>query len=149
MERKVFKIQPLVGISNLKFGQSRQESRDLMQSKFSERSTDKMVDLYYNAAFQIFFDDQEQIEYIEISREKNVEVLFEETNIFKTPADELIKQISQEYSFDENDSELGYSFVFSEIELSFWRPVIPKGENDQDGKYFSTVGVGKKGYYKN
>ena len=49
--------------------------------------------------------------------------------------------------YDRKDSEVPFSFVFSELELSFWRPTIPEDEFDEDGRFFETVGIGVKGYY--
>ena len=127
----------------------REECRILMKDTFSVKLTNKRVDCYYDAAFQIFFDEEEKIELIEISRDENIKAIFMGKNVLEVAASDLIKEISQYFVIDESDKEFGYSFIFPEIELNFWRPIIPENETDEDGKYFSTVGIGRKGYFSN
>ncbi|HEX9961098.1 MAG TPA: hypothetical protein VGB00_09210 [Pyrinomonadaceae bacterium] len=145
--QKVFEILPLIGIANLKFGMSREESRISVLEPFSEHSNNKNADCYYNYSLQVFFDGTGKLEFIEISRDEDIEAVFRGRNVFKIPANDLIEEICQSFQLDVNDDELGYCFTFPDIELSFWRPVIPEDENDEDGKYFSTVGIGRKGYF--
>jgi hypothetical protein len=145
--QKVFEILPLIGIANLKFDMSREESRISMPEPFSEQSDDKNADSYYNYSLQVSFDETGKLEFIEISRDEDIEAIFRGGNVFKIPANDLIEEIRQDFRLDVDDDEFGYCFTFPDIELSFWRPVIPEDENDEDGKYFSTVGIGRKGYF--
>lgn len=147
--QKIFEIQPLIGLANLKLGMSRQESRDLMQDTYTKKSRAENVDCYHNSSFQIFFDEYEKIEFIEISKDEAIKAVFNGKNVLEIPASDLIEEISKDFNVDETDREFGYSFIFPELELSFWRPTIPEDENDEDGKYFLTVGIGKKGYFSN
>lgn len=102
--------------------------------------------------FSIDYDAENRVEYISISNPKNdgVKVLYQGTDVFVTPANELIKIIEKNTGlrYDRDDPELHYSFIFHDVDLSFWRPVIPEDENDEDGKYFETIGIGIKGYYR-
>ena len=60
---------------------------------------------------------------------------------FEMPADELVAFITRLAAFDSSDFELGYSYIFPNLELSVWRP-------DKEQPYFSTIGIGCRGYYK-
>ena len=101
--------------------------------------------------FSVDFDAEGLVEYISISKPitTEVQVLFKGLNVFDIPALDLVNNIESElqYKFDPDDPELGYSFVFPEIQLSLWRSVISEDETDQEGKYFQTVGIGVEGYY--
>jgi hypothetical protein len=67
--------------------------------------------------------------------------------VFETEAEELVEFISRSAASDKSDPELGYSYIFPELELSVWRPVIPKSKKGKYGRYLATIGVGRKGYY--
>jgi hypothetical protein len=78
-----------------------------------------------------------------------VPVTYKGISVFETEAEELIRLIALDTPYNGGDPELGYSFVFPRLELSLWRPVIPESIDDENGKYFSTIGIGRKGYYSN
>ncbi len=131
-------------------GMTRAESRSAMTERpHTFRTGGKQeVDAYYNNAFQVSFDDQEAVEYIELSRdEPSYVTLYKGQNVFALRAEELLALISQDAAFDPNNWELGYAYVFPDLELAVWRPVLPEDADDPDGRYFSTIGVGKPGYF--
>lgn len=101
--------------------------------------------------FSVDYDSNDSVEYISISNPNSdmVKVSFMDHSVFEVDANTLIEIIENEtnYRFDRNDPELEYSFIFHDLELSFWRPTIPENEDDEDGKYFETIGIGIKGYY--
>ncbi|MCG8387588.1 MAG: hypothetical protein MJA30_18705, partial [Cytophagales bacterium] len=86
-----------------------------------------------------------------------VEVYLKDIEVFKTPAQQLLQKISDttRSEFDKENDEIPYSYVFPSIDLAVWRQVIP-GQDEQtgeilepdEGKYFWTIGIGIKGYYK-
>jgi hypothetical protein len=43
--------------------------------------------------------------------------------------------------------EIPYSYIFRSLQLSLWRPVLPSSPSDAEGRYFSTIGIGVRGYY--
>jgi hypothetical protein len=45
------------------------------------------------------------------------------------------------------EAELGYTFTFPEGDVGFWRPLLPVGEDSNEGRYFESVGIGCKWYY--
>jgi hypothetical protein len=67
-------------------------------------------------------------------------------DVFETKAQDLVNFISQEAPYDPDDPEIGFSYVFPILELALWRPVKPEDEDDPEGQYFSTIGIGCQGY---
>ena len=145
-----YSVQPFVGVGPVRLGMSRSEVR----SRFTEApktfrkgsSTGPATDAFHNGAFQVFYDGQtDTAEYIELSRDADFHALYREVNVFATPADEVAAFVSRDASYDESEREFPYSYIFRQLQLSLWRPVLP--EDDESGRFFSTIGVGRKGYY--
>ncbi len=79
---------------------------------------------------ELNIDFKRELFYPELRNFNNIKIL----KYFKTD------YLSERAKFDETDPELGYSYIFPDIELSIWRPNI-------DDEFFSTIGIGQKGYY--
>lgn len=102
------------------------------------------TDVWFNDCLRIFYGgEQPTTEYIEVSAGPGVEVRCLGYSVFSTPAQELVKLLEGHAALDPSDSELGHSYVFPALELSFWRPTLKEPEC----KYFSTIGIGIRGYY--
>jgi hypothetical protein len=148
-----YEIAPLKGVGSILLGMRREVSRNAMgtspKTVRKSSAAESLTDAYNESAFQIFFDAKDAVEYIELSSGGPIPVIYKGIPVFETPADDLIEVISLDAPYDENDPELGYSYVFPLLELSVWRPVIAESRNDEDGRYFSTIGIGRKGYYSN
>ena len=101
--------------------------------------------------FSVDYDSDNRVEYISISnpKEEGIKILYRGIDVFGTPATDLIEQIENltDLRYDRGDPELQYSFIFQDVDLSFWRPVLQENENDEGGKYFEAIGIGIKGYY--
>ncbi|WP_146009458.1 hypothetical protein [Deinococcus planocerae] len=106
-----------------------------------------MTDAYHGNAFQVFFDEEERIEFIELSRNDGIGAIFQGTDLLHTPAEQVILLLCSVANLDSNHSELGNTYTFPELELSLWRAVIPQGDGDSEGRFFNTVGIGKLGYF--
>ena len=108
------------------------------------------VDAYHENAFQLFFDENGRVEYIELFKSQGFSVNYKGTDVFGLPADALVSLISQDAPFDPKAPELGYSYIFPLLEMSVWRPTIPEPEDvSPEWTTFATVGIGRKGYYSN
>jgi len=73
--------------------------------------------------------------------------IYKGMDVHRTKASHVVATISKDAPFDPEDPELEYSYLFPKLELSVWRPAVPENETDAEGKFFATVGVGRKGYY--
>jgi hypothetical protein len=145
MER--FVAIPLKSVGPITLGMPRDEVRRLMpQSRKTFRKSDASAyetDSWYDAAFQVFYaGSTPTVEYIELSRSAAFTVDLLGLSVLEGPVTAVLSRIESEAAVDAADPDLGYSYIFPELELSFWRP------NTSDDP-FSTIGVGCRGYYSN
>jgi|SRR5215831_7105832 len=145
-----FEIIPLEGIRPVRLGMTRKQSRLAMNIPYDSyrkrANSPALTDSYLNNSFQVFFDKNDCVEFIELSRGGPFEAFYKGINVFETLAEDLVAFISNDAKYDENDRELGYSYTFPSIELSLWRDILPE-DDDEEGRYFWTIGIGRKGYY--
>lgn len=144
---KTFHVVPHVGVEPVSLGMTRDESREAMGAQSMPSALRGEKDLYYDNAFQVFFDSEDRVEYIELSRNSIFTAFYKGINVHETEVDALLDIVEEDADFDENNPELGYSFIFPELELSVWRPIIPEDETVEEGRCFSTIGIGINGYY--
>ena len=142
---RTYEIFPLTGVGSVNFGMHRNEVQTVMPEisvPFRKTRLSKVeTDAYHEAGFQVFYNtDTLCVEYIELSRGCTFKAELYGIDPFEKEAGELIEFLSEIDTFDESNPELGYSYIFPTIELSIWRPVTNQ-------KYFSTLGIGRKGYY--
>ena len=147
---KTYQVVSHQGIGPIQLGMSRAESRAAMNLPFTSSKrhpTSPEVDFYYENSFQVFFDENDKVEYIELSKSDSFKAIYRGVNTHTTEAKRLIAHLLQDARFDESHWELGYSYIFPALELSVWRATLPADEADEEGRYFATIGVGKRGYY--
>jgi hypothetical protein len=147
-----YTVQPFIGVGPVRLGMSRDEARRVMPEPakpFRKGRTPRYeTDAFHQSAFQVFYGgDQPTVEYIELSRGSVIRALYRDLDVFSTPADEVVAFVSRDAAFDQTHRELPYSYIFRDLQLSLWRPTIPESDTDTDGRFFSTIGVGKRGYY--
>jgi len=147
----MFEVVPLKGVGPVLLKMGREESRAAMgiQPETFRKTVDSamLTDSYYDSAFQVFFDDRDEVEYIELSSGGPISAIYKGISLFEIAAADLVEFLANDAPYDRNDPELGYSYIFPNLELSLWRPVLPENDEDEEGQYFSTVGIGTKGYY--
>lgn len=102
---------------------------------------------YQGNAFQVFFSTAQSVEFIELSRSEHFSVSYQGIDLLGTPAKQVIEQMAQWATYDRDAPGQGYTYTFPTLELAFWRPVRPGRYTMGDGRYFSTVGIGRPGYY--
>jgi hypothetical protein len=147
-----YDVVPLRGVGPVLLGMVREEVHVVMgpQSQLLQKVTDdaSTIEAYHEGGFQVFFDESDEVEYIELSSfDHSFAAMYRGREVFTTRARELLDLISAEASFDPEDPEIGYSYIFPELQLSLWRPVILEDDEDSEGRYFSTIGIGRHGYY--
>ncbi len=146
----VYEVIPLKGIGPVLLGMSREEvhlAMGMPTCSFKKcPAAPNLTEAYHKGGFQVFFDEHDRVEYIELSSlDDSFTAVYKGKEVFQTKAEDLVDFISQDAPFDPEDPEIGYSYVFPQLELSVWRPCLP--EDDPEGEYFSTIGVGRRGYY--
>ena len=153
-----FNVIPLEKAGPVSLGMNRQQVRDALSVpvvSFKKTSTSAAAtDAFLEHAFQVFYDENDRAEFIELSSGGPFTALYKGISVFETKADDLVALVSQDASVDLNDPELGYSFVFPALELSLWRGSLPETDEDEEyedeenaGLFFDTIGIGKRGYH--
>lgn len=148
-----YEVVPLQGVGAIRLGMTREETRSIMASPFQSRQRrfdPAAIDAYLEACFQIFFDDKDKVDYIELSRRGTFTALYKDASVFQTKVDNMVALVLQDAEVDKSDREYGYSYIFPALELSLWRAVMPEPQDDPadlEGVYFDTIGIGKFGYY--
>src|SRR5262245_56820412 len=97
-------------------------------------------DMFLDAAFQVVYDGDGCVEYIQLAISDAFIAEFEGVAVLQAAADDAVEAVAARAALDRGDPELGWIFVFPEIDLALWRPTT-------DQESFSAVGVGVQGYY--
>jgi hypothetical protein len=145
-------VEPLIGVGPVLLGMSRDEVRRVM-SEPSEpfrkvMTSQHEIDSFHQCGFQVSYcGDQPTVEFIELSRDSGFCARYRDLDVFSMPADDVVAYIALDAAFDETDWEIPYSYIFRELQLALWRPLVPKSDTDTEGRYFMTIGVGRAGYY--
>jgi hypothetical protein len=169
-----YDVEPLQGIGPVRLGMTRAESRAAMAlpvDAYRKGESPILTDAYLDSTFQVFFDEADRVEFIELSSGGPCVPLYREVRVLDLAADEAIALVAQEAQpIDENGDAT--SVVFPAIELSLWRPFAPYGSGDEifdsdedwgsegfepiepgpggsppEGSTFATVGIGRRGYF--
>lgn len=165
-----FDLKPHIGAGRIKLEMTRQDIRSILGEP--EYSAEKSImdygdfsipvpakDGFFENELQVTFDADGKAEFIEFSGKdaEHTEVYLNGIEVFKISAPKLIDEIIKltNGEFDKENDEIPYSYVFPSIDLAVWRQVIPEldEENEEipdfdEGKYFWTIGLGIKGYYR-
>ena len=148
----VYEVMPHIGVGPVKLGMSREKVRGIMpspcQAFLKGQNAEHETDAFHDCGFQVCYGGESPVaEFIELSRESGFRVIYRGVDIFATPADQVLAHVSNDAPYDPADPELGYSYIFPDLDLSLWRPVVPASPEDQEGREFLTIGVGAVGYY--
>jgi hypothetical protein len=147
----VLRVEPLIGVGPVRLGMRRAESRRAIgrvpHAFRKTPSSPNTTDAYDDMGIHVYFDAEDAVEYVELFSVPYFVVTYKGVNVFETPAEDLVDLISKDAPFDPADPELGYSYIFPRLELSLWRPTLPKDRDDMEARVFSSIGVGRKGYY--
>jgi hypothetical protein len=110
-------------------------------------NAEELKDYFYENGLAIEYSAEGKGVFIQVSKDSGLNPVYKDKSIFGTKARDLVHYISLYADYDPDDEELGYSFIFPDLELSLWRPVIPVSDDDTDGQFFETIGIGQKGYW--
>ena len=143
-----FTIVPHHGVGPIRLGMSRSQ----VHEQFGEPDfviRDRTREVYFSA-FVVDFNKEDQVEFIELAKSEEFRGLFEGKCLHELPVDEAVAFVSQFGTYDTSDHELGYSYIFLDLQLSLWRGTIAdpdQPEGDPDGRYFESVGIAVDGYF--
>jgi hypothetical protein len=106
-----------------------------------------VTDTYFGADLQIAYDLEDRVAYIELNGPGSVDAVFHGRSLLFVPADHVLTWMSRFGEYDPADPELGYCYIYPDLSLSVWRPTVPEGPGDKDGRFFRSVGIGRVGYF--
>jgi hypothetical protein len=147
-----FEVVPLVGAAPVLLGMPREEVWRVMpgerdayhQGPFATHETD----FWTERGVQAFYTGNPPVVvYIQfvgkIVAQAGSRVIIAGLSVFDTPAEEVVAHVSKLAPFDPNDRELGYTYIFPDLELSLWRPV----KSGEEARVFHSLGIGARGYF--
>ena len=148
----IYEAVPHVGVGPVKLGMTREEVHRVMPGPCKSfpkgLNPEHETDAFHDGAFHVFYGGNgPNVEYIELFREAGFRLLYRGLDVFAMPTGQTVAHVSGDAPFDPTDPELGYSYIFPDLDLSLWRPVLPESPEDPEGREFSTIGVGVAGYY--
>tara|TARA_R110001583_G_scaffold194180_1_gene364507 strand:+ start:532 stop:960 length:429 start_codon:yes stop_codon:yes gene_type:complete len=139
-----FRIEPNIGVGPIKFGMTKAE----VASVFGLPEFENGNRVGYFSGFMINFDAVNVVEFIELAKSDLFTSEYKGVDLQNLLASKVLSFVSENDSFDENDPELGHSYVFKSLQLSFWRGTLPEDENDNDGQFFEAIGIGCSHYFE-
>jgi len=145
--KHLFEIEPGIGIGPVKFGMHQVKVRQIMGQPDWQRDDNNDGFL---SGFRVDYDLNNQVEFIELSNSDEYEAYFKGVCLHKVLASEAIEYVSKWDSYYKDDPELGYSYIFLNLQLSLWRGTLPEAkqpDENVDGKYFEAIGLGTTGYF--
>lgn len=140
-----FEVQPKIGVGPIKLGMDRTsaiasmglEPNSFMKTPMSQHPTDS----FYEAGFQLFYEGETpKVESIELSRGCSFEATFSGENILDLPVPEALLKIESATGLKPETEDDGYTYEIPILGMWLWRQ--SNEANDEDGLYFSTIGVG-------
>lgn len=148
-ELTVFDLVPHVGAGEVRLGMSRSEVRRLLGDpvmSYQKVPGTPLRDSYF-ADLQVAYDREDRVEYIELNGPGDVDAVFHGRSLLFLPADEVLDWMKRFAEYDPDDPEPGYSYVYPDLDMSVWRPVLPENPEDDNGRFFQSVGIARAGYY--
>ena len=142
MATSTYEVIPLQGVGPLKLGAPRSEIHTILGEPESQKGS---ADLFHGSSIQVHYDETGGVEFIELA--SDIHVTWNRIDIFSTPADLLVKEISRFTPLQDGEDEEGYTFTYAESEVSLWRPTMPDEEDPENGKYFTSICIGCRGYF--
>jgi len=139
-----YTIEPHNGIGPIRLGMSRSD----VESIFGKPQFEQGERVGYLDGFMIDFDEAGRVEFIELANSLRFTATYRGKDLHALPADEVVELVGQDDSFDQDDPEVGYSYIFKGLQLSLWRPTLPQSPADADGQHFQAVGLASDGYFE-
>jgi len=144
-------LEPPVGVAGIWVGSRMREAHQRMQSLPGLVSFDGILARYQSDLFIRAFSrgDSGVVHVVEVSRDEyeyTDTVAWRGIDLLGEPADELIRKLAVQT--DVAITEHGHSLTCANLLIALWRPTMPEGEFDEEGRYFRTALVAAPGLYE-
>ncbi|MCG7586873.1 hypothetical protein [Photobacterium sp. OFAV2-7] len=125
-------IIPLCGAGKIQLGMSKGEIReaigstpDNIPSHTNSGIEFQECDYFLENAIQVSYSkDTGLVDWIGFNDNIPLKLLFHGNDLFSLEVNEVLAHIKKYGKLDENDPEIGYSYRFPELGISFWRESI-------------------------
>lgn len=162
-------VKPNLGINNVYLGMNRNEVHNVKGNEYYVHYNEySLIEAYDDTLLSVHYNESERAFFIEQSNlySDYYCVLFEDIDVFKTKAEDLIKYLEKFADYDKNDdARLGFQYIFKDLGISLWRPNVFREEilneswfqnyseeqkqDELNYQYFQTVAVWTEEYYNN
>jgi len=144
-----FEIIPHKGIGPVLLGMNRSEVITIMAGigGGSPESRSDLTDCFFENSFQVSYNDQGKVEFIEIANDPQHEFILWDRDVFDQTAHETLSHIMQFDSADPELSEGENNFFFSSLILTLWD--IDEQYDHKGGQkrpMVGAIGVGDQNY---
>ena len=142
-----FAIEPLVGVGPIRLGSNRAQVHAILGEPVAPPPGGR--EMYFDGFF-VDYDETGHVEFIELARSDLYRATLLGIALHEVPAERAIALVSGLDSYDPNDPEPEYSFIFLRLQLSLWRGTLPESgqsTDDPDGRHFEAIGVARPGYF--
>jgi len=153
----IYTVIPGVGVNSIKLNSHR---NDVISKIGIPELRNGKVDIYNEAIFQIHYDQNENVEFIEIyaGDSQFMSANIYDINIFSTIKLDILERIKQKTGLTPKKSgEYPHTCTYDDLSLSFWSDSDPSDYSEKDkinnpsdfyeSQYFKSVGVGVSGYF--
>jgi hypothetical protein len=136
-------IEPLIGVGPIKLNMSKEQVHAVLgPPDFSHGNREGFL-----SGLMVNFSQEGKVEFIELAKSERYVALLNGIDAHSWPASEVVELLAKQAAFDSADPELGYSYIFKDMQLSLWRSVMPESISDSEGRYFEAVGIGVRDYF--
>ncbi len=143
-----FTIVPHHGVGPIRLGMTRSQVHEQFgKPEFVTRDGSREGFL---GGFMVDFDQEDRVEFIELAKSENFRGVFEGKCLHELPADDAVAVVSRFGTYDETVRDLGYSYIFPDLQLSLWRGTIAdpdQPDDDHQGRCFEAVGIAVDDYF--
>ena len=141
--RPSYDVVPHEGAGRVRLGMSRPESRTAMglePDTYEKHPGSPAVDAYHQSSFQVFFDEEGRVEFVELSRGDDLEARLGDVPVLDLSVEDALAHVERLAGEAMRDVEVGVTFHSRAFELSLWR-------ESREDEHFQTVGVARRGYW--
>ncbi len=139
-------VRPHDCVGPIRLGASRGDARAAMPevpTSFGKGPGDTPVDAWHEFALQVFYDADDRVEYVEVSRDADVVAVLFGQPVLSMPVCAVVELVGQHAPHDPEDPGLPECWTFPDLDLSLWRP----HDGEEHEGCFATVGAGCPGYF--
>ena len=122
-------------VGPIRFGMSPEEVHaamgDMPERLFRRSKSERYeTEGYHQNTVQIHYDgDSPSVNFVELAGAGEMVAVFCGIPVFQTKVDHLISLLSEYDDYDQSAPEPEYMYIYRNLDISLWRPVVP--ENDE------------------